>query len=264
MSGPHLSLSLSRELWNELLGAALPVHIAEGEVSLRQAARGAVKQLGLRRRVHGLLEDKRTPQAVRKVGDRARDLWHRRRAGLIDRAEQVVRVEGSWRVELDDLGTELRYGKQRVDADAYVRGILEGTVWLMQENLEIPFVFERRIGASVALADIRYDRGRKAIVGSLKDVGLYVGDHAVFQLLARIGEAALEQQVPRANPVTILERERVSEMVGPMGGALKLNMDVDEIDLRVDDDELKLEIRFGFTRARLTDEEGGEAVPQEM
>ncbi len=255
MSGPHLSLTLSRELWNELLSAALPVKLAAGDASLRRLAGGAVRQLGVRKRVSGLLEDKRTPQAVKRVGDRARKAWHNRRAGLIVRAEQLVRVEGSWRVELDDLGTELRYGKQRVDADAYVRGILEGTVWLMQENLEIPFVFERRLGASVALADIRYDRNRKAVVGSLKDVGLYVGDHAVLQLLARLGEAVLDQQVPRANPVTLLEREKVSEMVGPMGGALKLNMGVEEVDLRVDEDELRLEIRFGFTRAQLTDED---------
>lgn len=254
MSGPHLSLALSRELWNELLNAALPIHLAGGDVSLREAAKGAVKQLGVRQRVRGLLEDTRTPTAVKKAGDRAREAWRKRRGGLIRRAEQLVRVEGSWRVELDDLGTELRYGKQRVDADAYARGVLEGTVWLLQENLEIPFVFERRIGASVALGDIRYDRSRKAIVGSLQDIGLYVGDHAVLQLLSRIGEAVLEQQVPRANPVTILERERVSEMVGPMGGALKLNMGVESIDLRVDDDELKLEIRFGFTRAQLTDD----------
>lgn len=257
MSGPHLSLTLSRELWNELMSAALPINLAGGDVSLKDSARGALKQLGVRRRVAGLLEDKRTPALVKRAGDRARGVWRAQRAGLIHRAEQLVRVEGTWRVELDDLGTELRYGKQRVDADAYVRGILEGTIWLAQENLEIPFVFERRIGASVGLGDIRYDRNKKAIVGSLKDVGLYVGDHAVLQLLARIGEAALEQQLPRTNPVTILERERVSEMVGPMGGALKLNMGVDEIALKVDDDELRLEIRFGFTRAQLT---GDEAV----
>lgn len=255
MSQPHLSLSLSRELWNELLTAALPIQLAGGELDLRQAARGAVAQLGVRRRVVGLLEDKRTPAAVKKVGDRARDAWRARRPGLVKRAEQLVRVEGTWRVELDDLGTELRYGKQRVDADAYARGILEGTVWLLQENLEIPFVFERRLGASVALADIRYDRSKKAVVGSLSDLGLYVGDHAVLQLMARIGEAVLAQQLPRANPVTILERDRVAEMVGPMGGALKLNMGVETIDLRVDQDELKLEIRFGFTRKQLTDEE---------
>ncbi len=255
MSGPHMSLTLSRELWNELLGAALPVRLAGGDLDLRRIARGAAAQIGVRERVRGLLEDRRTPGVVRRAGDRARALWRRGRPALIQRAERLVRVEGSWRVELDDLGTELRYGKQRVDADAYARGILEGTVWLLRENLEIPFVFERRIGASVALGDIRYDRGRKAIVGSLQDVGLYVGDHAVLQLLARIGEALVEQQIPRANPVTILERERVQEMVGPMGGALNLAMGVETIDLKVDEDELRLEIRFGFTRAQLTGED---------
>ena len=63
-------------------------------------------------------------------------------------------------MELDDLGTELRYGRQRVDADAYVRAVVDGTLWVLSENLEIPFRLERRIGASVALTNIRYDRGR--------------------------------------------------------------------------------------------------------
>lgn len=255
MSGAHLTLGLSRDLWNELLAAALPIRLAEGNVDLRSLAGGAVRQIGLRQRVRGLLADQRTPASVKRFGERARGAWNKRRADVIRRAEEVVRVKASWRVELDDLGTELRYGKQRVDADAYARGTLEGTVWLLRENLEIPFVFERRIGAAIAVADIRYDRGRKAVVGSLQDIGLYVGDHAVLQLLARIGETLLEQQLPRVNPLPILERDRVTEMVGGLGGALKLDLGVEHVDLKVDEDELRLEIRFGFTRAQLTDEE---------
>jgi hypothetical protein len=166
-----------------------------------------------------------------------------------------LRVEATWKIELDDLGTELRYGRQRVDADAYARAVVEGTVFLLSENLEIPFTLERRVGASLALVNIRYDRGRKAVVGSLADVGLYLGDNVLVQLLSRLGEAAIEQQLPGANPVTLLERDRVSEMVGPMGGALKMKMDVDDIELVVDEHDLKLNIRFGFTRAQLTDDQ---------
>jgi hypothetical protein len=40
-----------------------------------------------------------------------------------------------------------------------------------------------------------------------------------------------------------------------MGGALKMKMDVDDIELVVDEHDLKLNIRFGFTRAQLTDDQ---------
>lgn len=260
MAQPHLTLSLSRELWNELMSAALPVKLAGGDVDLLDSARNAVRQLGVRQRVRGLLEDKRTPSAVKTVGTRVRSAWRNQRASVARRVDEVVRVEGTWKVELDDLGTELRYGPQRVDADAYVRGALEGTVWLMRENLEIPFVLERRFGASVALADIRYDKGKQAVVGSLADLGVYVGDHALLQLVARMAEYALEQQLTRVNPVPILQRDRVQEMVGGMGGALKMQMGVDDLELEIDDHEMKLKIRFGFTRAQLT-EEGQPATP---
>ena len=254
MSSAHLSLGLNRELWNELLSAALPVKLAGGQVDVIGAARGAVRQLGVRQRVAGLLEDRRTPSPVRALGGRARELWRDRRGRLLERVEQVVQVEGTWRVELDQLGTELRYGRQRIDADAYARAVLEGKIWLLQENLEIPFTLERRFGASVALADVRYDRGRRAVVGSLRDVGVYMGEGAALQLVSRLVEALLEQQTPRVNPITLIERERVAEMVAPMGGPLSMQMGVEDLNLVIDEDDLRLEIRFGFSRAQLTEE----------
>ncbi len=254
-AAPHMTLSLSRELWNELLSAALPIKLAHGEMDLASLTRGAVKQLGVRKRVVGLLEDQRTPTAIRKVSDRARLVWRKRRSSVLDPLSRVIRIEGTWRVELDDLGTELGYGRQRVEADAYVKGVAEGTVAFLREDMSFPFVLERRLGASVALADIQYDADKQAIIGSLQDLGLYVGDHALLQLLARLGETALEQQLPRVSPVTLLERDRVQEMVGPMGGALKMQMGVEEIDLEIDQHDLKLKIRFGFTRAQLTEQE---------
>ena len=42
-------------------------------------------------------------------------------------------------------------------------------------------------------------------------------------------------------------------MVGPMGGPLKMKMGVEDLDLEVTEDDLTLKVRFGFTRAQLTD-----------
>jgi len=248
----HLSLSLSRELWSELLGAALPVRLAGDHFDLTRDTRQALRQLGVRRRVAGLLENRDPPAALLAARDRAREVWHARKPGVYRRLHELVRVEGTWKVELDDLGTELTYARQEVGADAYVRGIAEGTVFLLKENVEFPFRVERRIGASVALADIRYSPQHEAVIGTLQDLGVYIGDNAVFQLIARLAEYGLEQQLPRVNPVPILKRSQVEDLVGPMGGSLKMQMGVEDLELEIDESELTLKVRFGFTRKQLT------------
>lgn len=248
----HLSLSLSRELWRELLGAALPIHLAGGELDLKQNARTMLRQLAVRDRVAGLLEDRQPPAAIVRVKDRAKALWNDRKGGVYRRANDLIRVDGVWRVELDQLGTDLKYGRQEVGADAYVKGVAEGTLFLMKENVELPFKIERRIGASVALKDIRYDPGHKAVIGSLQDLGVFLGDNAVMQLLSRLAEYLLEQQVPRVNPVPILKRAQVDDMVGPVGGPLKMKMGVEDLELEITDTDMTLKVRFGFTQAQLT------------
>jgi hypothetical protein len=256
-TAPHLTLSLSRDLWNELLAAALPVRLAGERFDITRNARQLVRSLGVRQRVAGLLEDRRPPDALMRVKDRAKALWAQRRPGLYRRVNNIVRVEGSWRVELDQIGTEITLASQKFTADAYVRGVAEGTIFLLRENIELPFRIERRLGASVALGDIRYDPGHRAVIGSIQDLEVYVGDNVVLQLLSRAAEYALEQQLPRVNPIPLLRRQQVEDMVGPMGGSLRMQLGVEDLDLVISEDDMTLKIRFGFTRAQLTDREVG-------
>ena len=120
----HLSLGLGRALWEDLLRAALPVSISEGEFELARDVRSAVKRLGVRDRVReriaGLLEDRRPPERLVAAGNRARALVRRQRDSLYRRANDLVRVDGAWRVELDSAGTDLKYGPQKVTADAWL------------------------------------------------------------------------------------------------------------------------------------------------
>ena len=252
--GYHLSLNLSRELWQELLAAALPVELRKGEFELTQNARSLVRQLGVRQRVAGLLEDREPPKALVRAKDRARALWHRRREGVYRRVNEMIRVEGTWRVELDDLGTELRYGRQAVIADAYIKGVAEGTVYLLKENVEFPFTLERRLGASLSLKDIHYDEGQRAVIGSLGDLAVHIGDNAALQLVGRLAEYLLEQQLPRVNPVPILKRDQVESLVAPVGGPFKTKMQVEDLVMVIDDQEMALKVRFGFTQLQLTDQ----------
>jgi len=241
----HLALSLSRELWNELLVAALPVRIAGQPIDLTRQVRGAVGRLRFREQVRGLIEDRRSPEVLRQV----RELWHEQRDQLFERIDEVVRIEDEWQIELDAFGTELRYGPQQVKADAYVRARVEGTLHLLRDNVAIPFRLERRAGASVALADIRYDESQRAVVGRLRDFTLDLSeDNALLKVLATGLGRLLDQQLPRAQPVTILRRGQVEEMVGPMGGSLQMRLGVDDLDLVVDEGQMTLKVRFGFAR----------------
>ena len=249
----HLSLSLSRELWRELLGAALPIQLVKGELDLAGNTRKVLQQLAVRDRGAGLLEDRQPPPRLVAAKDRAKAFLKARKPTVVRRANEFVRVEGEWRVEIDTLGTELKYSHQSVGADAFVKGVAEGTIFLLKENVELPFRIEKRVGASVALKDIHYDPGTRAVIGSVRDLGVFLGDNAVLQLLARLAEYGLEQQLPKVNPVPILKRDQVDEMVGPVGGPLKMKMGVEDLELVIDDDEMTLKVRFGFTTAQLTD-----------
>jgi hypothetical protein len=254
---PHLQLSLSRELWNELLRAALPVKLTDGKFDLLRVAKRQLKQLGVRDQIAGLLEDRAPAQVNRqmtRLRETARAVWKRGRADVYKRVDEAVRVEGQWHVELDNLGTELRYGRQRVGADAYVKATASGTIWLLRKNIELPFVIEKRVGASVALADIHYDPGHKAVIGSLQDLELFLGQGILLELLSRAAEKALATQLPKASPVPILKREQVESMVGPIGGPLKLKMGVEDLELEITEDDMTLKVRFGFTQKQLTDQ----------
>lgn len=249
----HLTLGLSRELWNDLLKAALPVKITEGEFDATRLARQGLRQLQVRQRVAGLIEDRAPPEQVMVITRRARDEWRKRRAGVVRRVDDLVRITGTYRVELDDVGSTLRYGHQEVGADAYVRAVLEGTIVLLRQNVEIPFTIEKRVGASVTLGEIHFERGQAAIIGSLRDVGLHLGEGTVLELLNRLGEYLIEQQLPNTNPVPILRREQVDELVGGLGGTLRMKMGVEAMDLEVTEDDLTLCVKFGFANLQLED-----------
>ena len=252
-AAPHLTLSLSRELWNELLAAALPIRLAGQSFDVIRNARGLVRQLGVRERVYGLLEDRHPPAVLIRAKDSAKALWVRRKPGIYRRLNDLVRIEGEWTVHLDQLGTELKYSRQKVTADAFVVGVASGTVYLLRENVEFPFRIERRLGASVALGDIHYDPGHRAVIGSVQDLGVFIGDGAMLQILSRLAEVALQQQLPRVNPIPILRRDQVEEMVGGLGGPLRMQLGVEDLDLEITEADLTLKIRFGFARAQLTD-----------
>src|SRR5436190_2116071 len=93
--------------------------------------------------------------------------------------------------DLFSVGLPFKYADQQFGVEAHVKAVASGKVYLLRENLEFPFVIEKRIGAEAALGDIRYDRERRALVGELKDVTVDLGENFILQLLNRGAEYLL-------------------------------------------------------------------------
>lgn len=249
--GYHLKFSIGKALWNDLLQVGLPFKVGEGTFDMVQNVRAGLKKLEVREKVKGLLEDREVPKVVVRGKDVAKRVWGNRREQVYKVIDELVRVQGDWRVEVDRDGSNFHYAQQRFGVEAHVKTVVTGKVYLLRENIEFPFTLEKRIGAEAALLDIRYDQEKRAIVGDLNHVQVDLGSNFILQLLNRGAEYLLLQQTPKINPVSILKKDQLEEMVGPAGGPLKLRFSIEDVALDIDDDEVTLKVKFGFSQLQI-------------
>ncbi len=249
--GFHLKFTIGKALWNDLFRVGLPFKVADGQFDLVQNIRVGVKRLDVKEKVRGLLEDREVPQVLVRGKEIAKTVWSKRREQVYAIVNELLRVEGDWRVEVDREGSDFKYAQQSFGVEAHVKAVATGKVFLLRENIEFPFVLEKRIGAEAALGNIRYDKERRALVGELGNVQVDLGDNVILQLLNQGAKYLLDQQIPKVNPVQILKRDQIEEMVGPAGGPLRLKMGVEDVALDIDEDELTLKVKFGFAQLQI-------------
>ena len=250
--GFHLSLSIGKALWDDLVRAALPLKVAEGEYDLGPMVYQQVKQLQVKEKVVALLEDRQPPPMVDKARQRAAAIWGRRRGQVYKAMADILTVEGDWTLEVDDRGTEFHYAHQKIGVDAHVKATVSGTAKLLKNNIALPFTLEKRLGATCFLGDIHYDQNLRAIVGAVQQPAVDLGDHVVFRLMNKAAALLLEQQTARFAQVPILKKDQLEELVSPAGGPLKLAMGVDDVAIEVTEENLTLRVRFGFKQLQLT------------
>ena len=154
----HLSLSIGKGLWDDLVGAALPLKVKDGTFDLGKVVVSGVKQIGVRQRVRGLLEDRTPPATLVRAKDRAAQLWADHREDVYQIVNEMFRVEGDWSIEIDDQGTEFHYAPQKIGVDAHIKAVINGTAYLVRDSVEIPFTIEKRLGAAAHMGNIRYDK----------------------------------------------------------------------------------------------------------
>ena len=255
MSDFHMALSINKALWDDLVGAALPLQVADGAFDLGRNVYQGVKQLGIRQKVTGLLEDKAPSETVQRTRRKIGDLWKKHKPGIYQRLDEVLKVEGDWKVVIDQDGTNFHYAKQKIGVDAHVKAIASGKLILLQRNFEIPFTIEKRLGASCHLGDIRFDTGSNSVVGSVQNPSIHLGDHAILRMATELLDQVLAQQTAKFDEVPLIKKDQLNEMVLPAGGPLKMNMSVEDVGIEVNESNLQLKIKFGFSQKQITSAE---------
>lgn len=253
MSNYHLSLSITKSLWDDMIGVALPLQVADGAFDLGKNLYQGVKQLGVKERVSYLLEDKANSERVNKAKKRVKGLWKRHKPQVYQNLNKVLRVEGDWKVSIDQDGTDFHYGKQKISVDAQVKANVTGKIHLLRDNVSLPFTIEKRLGASCSLGDIRFDSDKNAVIGSVQDPMINLGEHVLLRLLSEVSGQLLQQQTNRFTEVPLIPKDKLDEMVMPAGGPLKMSMSIADVGIVVDENNLQLQIKFGFANKQLTD-----------
>ncbi len=247
----HLSLSIGKTLWDDLVGTALPLKVREGTFDLGKVVVQGVRQIGVRDRVRALLEDRTAPAPVVRVKDRAARMWADHREDVYTVVREMFRIEGDWSVEIDDKGTEFQYAPQKIGVDAHVKATVSGRALLIRESVEIPFTIEKRLGASCQMGNIRYDKDKRAVVGDVQDPFVDLGDHAILRVLSQGAAYLLEQKTQQFIGQPLIKKNQLEEMVAPAGGPLKLKMGIDDVRIEVTESALTLKVRFGFEQAQI-------------
>ena len=126
MSDYHLSLSITKSLWDDIIGVALPLQVADGAFDLGKNIYNGMKQLGVKERVSYLLEDKANSERVNKAKQRIRGVWKKRKPQVYQNLNKLLRIEGNWEVSIDQEGTEFHYCKHKIGVDAHVKANVSG------------------------------------------------------------------------------------------------------------------------------------------
>ncbi len=252
MSDYHLSLSIGKALWDDLVSAALPIEIAQGPFHLGKALYQGTQQFQVKNKVSALLEDHASNPSLQKMRKRISGTWNKHRSNIYQTLDQILHIEGEWSVQIDDEGTDFHYAPQKIGVDAHVKGSVTGTINFLNNNLELPFRIEKRLGAACYLGDIHFNNSHNAVVGTVQDPSIDLGDHFLLELLNEAALKLLDVQVQKLDPIPLIQRNQLDEMLTPAG---PLQMSIADVKIEVSKEELSLRVRFGFSQKQLTEAE---------
>jgi len=252
-SGYHLSLSISQELWADLLSEALPVQVGDGDFDMIEGGRKLLE--AAETQVRGLLapveETMNTApllgtSAGRSVRGRMRGLLKAGRNFASRRVKNNVKVVGKWSARVSRDGSQFVYNDDSVTLDARAVFEVQGKALLFGDQFEVPFTLSRHLDGTASLGEVTFDRDRKQLEGNLEAVSLSLGESLPLRLLKVLGERLIATQVDKFNPLPLIPGSTLQNMVTPGDGPLKLNASIDDIYVGISGQDLTLSIRFDF------------------
>ena len=251
--GYHMSLSISQQLWSDLLGEALPIEAGSGDFDLVEQGRKLLH--AAEDQVRGLLTsvEERIDEApvlgnptVKSVRGRVRRLARRGRRGTSRRLRESFKVQGRWRAHVSRDGSRFSYHAGGVTLDARAVIELDGTALLFGEQFEIPFTISRHLDGTASVNEVSFNREAKRLEGRLGEVSLSLGNSLPLRLLKIIGDRLLEQQVEKLNPLPLIPGSSLEQMITPGQGPLRFSAGIDDLQLGINENDLTLSVRFAF------------------
>lgn len=247
-SGYHLSLSISQDLWTDLLGQALPIQVGEGDFDVIDTGRKLLS--AAETQVKGLLApvEERVEAAPigRTVSGGVRGVLRRGRSFASRRVKKNLKVMGKWRARVSRDGSQFTYAEAAVTLDARAVFEVEGRALLFGEQFEIPFTISRNVDATASLGHVVFDRSRKQLEGNLEAVSLSLGESLPLRILKVVGERLIAKQVERVNPLPLIPGSTLQNMITPGDGPLKLSAGIDDLHVGISGQDLTLSVRFDF------------------
>lgn len=256
-SGFHFQVAFGQHLWNDLFSAALPMQVGGGQFDLTtQGAtlmRLAEQQLGSQ--IH-LLSDRAQPllppplqELKSRYSPRLKTRLREGRDKVAQRMREAVKVDGDWTLHVTPEGTRFRYDPAGLSVSAQIRAVADGKLTIQGAPEPWPFKLERLVQGSFDLRDIRYDRTRQCLQGSLRNLHLELGQNAAIKLAERWIDKALGAKVGAFNPVSMLKIAQINDSLAQALGNLHMAAAIDDVVVDISENQLVLKVNFVFRRS---------------
>lgn len=254
-NGFHLSLAIGQHLWTDLFSEALPVQLGTGHFNVNDQVRPYLALLG--EQVEGQVKQlaSHTPPLLAPPVERLKGRFgtrvEARLARLRSRFQDVVQVQGDWTLHIVRDGSRFTYSPGAVTVSARFRGVATGTIDIDHGRLIIPYELERFVRGSFTLGDVRYERAKGGLVGSIKDLHFELGEHPLVRTAEVWVDKLVEKKLSAYKELTLLQVAQINRSLEEALGQLKFNAQIENVKVEITDANLVLQVNLGFSQKPL-------------
>lgn len=255
-SGFHFQVAFGQHLWTDLFSNALPVQVGGAPFDLTDQTWQALglleNQVGNQIKLLSARTQPRLPPPVQEFSSRVlprlKQEVKRRRDQLTEKAKDAVKVDGKWSLHVTREGTHFDYLPGALHVSAQIKAVADGTIHIKGNPKEYPFHLERLLRGSFTLGNVRYDRQKQSLLGTLDNLHLELGQNQVVKMGEKLIDKLLAEKVGKFNPIPMLKVDQINQSLGDALGALQMMAAIDDVAVDISDNQLVLKVNFMFKR----------------